>query len=177
MQAQSATLRYERDVPGFTDIYGRFHRGYRRTLKPGTRSITKQTCAECRHSATLDPTHPVRTTTYRRVMGAINNQRRRLRHMGYALDAGVYDARTTEQRDKLRAYLTEFRVMLDVCAYHARNRAKQGLKCPEHYSAFIQPDKLDNLRTLWTQVIWHSRDAMPPWEKRKENSTDAPRQE
>ena len=114
---EAINLRYARDVPGFTDIYGKWNRGYERAVKPNTRTTRGLKCEACRNQKRSK--HHKGSPTFIAVMEQINKGRRKNRAMwNYARNKKD----TLEDYERRRHYLGLRQALLDRAAYVARQR-------------------------------------------------------
>ena len=117
------------DVEGFTNIYGKFTRGYRRIPKRQTgsrRNMLSLKCPTCRKPPPK-PKHPLEKGTFKLVMDQIRAQRTRLRAL-ISMEPHLKDV--VFDHDPREKYFTIKRVMLDQAASNAREYRRRGTAMP-----------------------------------------------
>jgi len=140
------------NVEGFTDIYGRFTRGYRRTpkkQKDGRRIMLALKCPDCRKPP-HKPKHPAEKGTFKLVMSQIRMQRIRLNSML----KGVAHIKHPDFDNTARMYYFNVkRGMLDQAASQAREYRRRGIAMPFKRSKSTTPHTTHTYHYKWENLL------------------------
>ena len=149
-------------IAGFTDIYGKFHRGYRRTVKTnaeGKRLVMSVKCVDCR-KPDPKPKHPKAKGTFKVVMDQITTRRKRIN----ALKVGAnYLKLPLITHNERMYYIGIAQLMLGQAANNAREIRKLGRQMPytkrekHRWELLLSPIQREQLLAAHAAVAWGSK--------------------